>query len=117
MQRVAVTGATGRLGANLVSALLGEGYAVRGLVIPDDPKRGKLDRLDVEIVEGDIRDADTCARFIEGVDGVVHTANLVGIPGGMGRDTFFDINVKGTLALTEAAADRADALARFVHVS
>ncbi len=117
MQKIAVTGATGRLGANLVSALLDSGYAVRGLVMPDDPKRGKLDGFDIELFDGDIRDAEVCARFVTGVDAVVHTANLVGVPAGMDRDTFFDINVKGTLALTDAAAERADALGRFVHVS
>ncbi|MBT3265868.1 NAD(P)-dependent oxidoreductase [Candidatus Poribacteria bacterium] len=117
MQTIAVTGATGRLGANLVSALLDRGYAVRGMVIPDDPKRGKMDPFDVEIVVGDIRDASVCSRFLDGVDAVVHTANLVGVPSGMDRDTFFDINVKGTLAIAEAAAERADSLQRFVHVS
>lgn len=117
MKTVAVTGAAGRLGGNLVPALLARGYAVRGLVLPDDPKRGKLDRFDIEVVEGDVRDEAVCRRLLDGVDGVVHTANLVGIPAGMGRDTFFDINVKGTLAVVEAAAARADSLERFVHVS
>ncbi len=117
MSTIAVTGATGRLGANLVAALLDRGHAVRGLVIPDDPKRGKMDPFDVDIVEGDIRDESVCRRLLDGVDGAVHTANLVGIPSGMARDTFFDINVKGTLALVEAAAERADSLERFVHVS
>ena len=117
MRTIAVTGAAGRLGGNLVAALLSKGHAVRGLVIPDDPKRGKLDPFDIEVLEGDIRDEAVCRQLLDGVDGVVHTANLVGIPAGMSRDTFFDINVKGTLAVVEAAAARADSLERFVHVS
>jgi UDP-glucose 4-epimerase len=117
MDTLLVTGATGRLGANLIRQLLGRGYAVKALVLPDDPKRSKLDGLEIEIVVGDLRDADLAPKLVEGVDAVIHTANILGPPRGMDSDTFFDINVKGTFHLVEAAAQRADALQRFVHVS
>jgi nucleoside-diphosphate-sugar epimerase len=83
MDTILVTGATGRLGANLIRQLLDRGYAVRALVIPDDPKRRKLDGWDVEVVVGDLRDSDLAPKLVADVDGVVHTANILGPPAGM----------------------------------
>jgi nucleoside-diphosphate-sugar epimerase len=117
MNKILITGATGRLGANLTQQLLERGYAVKALVIPDDPKRSKLDRFDVEIITGDLREQALSAKLVADVDAVVHTANILGPPGGMDNDTFFNINVKGTFYLLDAAAQRADTLERFVHIS
>ena len=115
--KILITGATGRLGANLTKQLLDRGDDVRALVIPDDPKKSKLDPFDVDLVEGDLRDADLCHKLVEGVDAVVHTANILGPPRGMDNQTFYDINVTGTYNLFEAAAPIADKLHRFIHVS
>ena len=49
---VLVTGGTGLAGANLVKALVGRGYSVRALDLPDNSKLRKLEGLDVEIMEG-----------------------------------------------------------------
>ena len=49
MSRILVTGASGRLGANVVAALLARGDAVRCLVMPGDSKVKKLDGMDVEV--------------------------------------------------------------------
>ena len=115
--KILITGATGRLGANLTKQLIDRGDEVRALVIPDDPKKSKLDPFDVDLVEGDLRDADLCHKLVDGVDAVVHTANILGPPRGMDNQTFYDINVTGTYNLFEAAAPLADKLHRFVHVS
>lgn len=117
MNKILVTGASGRLGANLTRQLLDHGYAVKALVIPDDPKRTKLDSFDIECIVGDLRDAPLCTRLLADVDAVIHTANILGPPSGMDKGTFFDINVKGTFHLLNAASGRADTLERFVHVS
>jgi len=52
---VLVTGGTGLVGANLIKALVGRGYSVRALDLPDNPKLRKL-ALDVEIMEGNLLD-------------------------------------------------------------
>lgn len=117
MNKILVTGATGRLGANLIRQLLALGYAVKALAIPDDPKHSKLDGLDIEVVVGDLRQQQRSSELVADVDAVIHTANILGPPSGMDIDTFFDINVKGTFYLLDAAAQRSDTLTRFVHVS
>jgi dihydroflavonol-4-reductase len=70
---VLVTGATGFTGSNLAIRLAGEGYAVRALCRAGsnvDP----LVEHGLEIVEGDITDADAVDRAVRGVAQVYHIA-------------------------------------------
>ena len=64
--RCIIFGATGYLGVRLVPELLSAGHDVR--VMARTP--AKLDdvpwRQDVEVVEGDVADADTVRRALEG---------------------------------------------------
>src|ERR1700719_1880748 len=69
-----VTGGTGFVGANLVRALLKDGWRVRALARPNSDRRN-LDRLDVEIVEGDLLSPDL-ADGMRGADAVFHVAAL-----------------------------------------
>jgi len=117
MNKVLVTGATGRLGANVIHRLLAKNYDVRALVIPNDPKQSKLDNLDVEIILGDLRNPELCSKLAVGIDAVIHTANLLGPSDGMSEDTFFNVNVNGTFNLLNAVAQYADTIKRFVHIS
>jgi len=117
MKKILITGAAGRLGGNVTKQLLDKGYAVRAWVLPDDPKRSKLDSFDVEIIEGDLRDEDCCRRAVQNVDAIIHTANILGPPKGMSNREFYDINVTGTFNLFEAVVPLAERLDRFVHVS
>jgi UDP-glucose 4-epimerase len=112
--RVLVTGGCGFIGANLVPILLGRGADVR---VYDNLSNGGPDRLpDVEVVEGDVRDADALARAASGVDAVIHLAAAGNVPESV-KDplTNFEINGRGTLLALHAAA-RADA-GRFVFAS
>ncbi len=116
MERVLVTGVTGRLGPNVAKALAEKGYKVRGFALPDDPGRGKLASLDMELFDGDLTDAEACARAVEGMDRVVHCAAIMeDIPEGMGMASYFDVNTRGTFALLQAAAD--NAVKKFVYLS
>lgn len=71
--RVLVTGATGFVGSAIVRAFLAAGYPVRALVRTSSP-RGNLAGLEIEIVEGDIRDANAITRAMSGISSVVHAA-------------------------------------------
>lgn len=71
--RALVTGANGLIGANLVRALLAAGHGVRAFVRPTANLR-PLERLQVEIAHGDVRDAQALAQAVRDCDLVFHTA-------------------------------------------
>lgn len=111
--KVALTGATGYTGGRLLRALLGRGDEVRALARPASISHG-LQGSGAKIVEGDLRDAGAVARFVEGVDAVVHVAAVYRTAGH--PDSYYrDINVGGTELLLDRAA-RAG-VGRFVHTS
>ncbi len=68
-----VTGASGFVGSAVARTLVGAGFRLRALVRRGSP-RFHLDGLDLEFVEGDIRDADSVRRAIAGVRYVFHVA-------------------------------------------
>jgi dihydroflavonol-4-reductase len=107
-----VTGATGLLGNNVVRLLLDRGHAVRVTLTDSSPKK-PLEGLDVESVDGDVRDAEAMQRACQGVDLVVHSAAFVHI-GWSAYDRHRAVNIEGTRNVGEAALE---AGARMVHVS
>lgn len=68
-----VTGATGFVGANLVRELLKDGTAVRVLVRSGSP-RTTIERLDVEVIPGDLEDRDLLRRALKGCQVLYHVA-------------------------------------------
>jgi len=100
-----VTGGAGFIGSNIVKLLLAEGHAVTVL---DDLSTGYRCNLDpfpeVEFIEGDVRDAETVARAMEGAEVVFHLAASVGNTRSIEnpiQDS--EVNVIGTLRILEAA--------------
>jgi UDP-glucose 4-epimerase len=68
-------------------------------------RREYLNGVDVEIVEGDIRDEAAVANALEGVDTVVHLAAFGSVVESVENPVEnFDVNVRGTLAVLRAAA-------------
>jgi len=104
---ILVTGGTGFVGRHVVQALLAAGRDVRALV--RDPKKDA--RLGYDLVEGDMTDAASLRRAVEGVDVVVH---LVAIRQGK-PEQFQRIMVDGTRSLLAAA--REAGVGRFVLMS
>jgi nucleoside-diphosphate-sugar epimerase len=107
-----VTGATGFIGYRLVTALLERGDTVRGLV--RDPGRAQnLRERGVELVRGDMTDADALHRAVRGVECIYHTAAVVGD----WPDPVLTrrVNVHGTRSLVESAV--AAGVRRVVHFS
>jgi len=68
-----MVGATGRLGGQVVDALLGRDKKVRALVRPGADAR-KLEAKGVEIVRGDMLDRGSLRRAMESADSVITTA-------------------------------------------
>ena len=110
--RVLVTGGTGLVGNNVIRQLLETGHAVRALIRASaDPR--PLEGLDVERVEGDIRNADQVCEAVRGCAAVVHAAGYVRI-GRTGGERHRAINVDGTRHIVDSCAA---AGARLVHIS
>lgn len=68
-----VTGASGFLGSAVARALIRSGYAVRALVRRSSP-RINLDGVELQIIEGDMRDFQTATAAAKGARYVFHVA-------------------------------------------
>lgn len=69
--RIAVFGATGAVGREVVSAALGAGHAVRAYVRPASASALSA-REGLEVVEGELDDEAAIARCVEGADAVIN---------------------------------------------
>ena len=110
---VLITGGAGFIGSHLADGLLHDGHRVRVLdnLAPQvhGPGRRRPEHLDpdVELVVGDVRDAEAVRRALDGVDAVVHLAALVGVGQSMYQmEAYTSVNTVGTAVLLEAIAAR-----------
>jgi UDP-glucose 4-epimerase len=103
-----VTGGAGFIGSHIAERLVLDGHTVRVL---DDFSSGRESNLesfrnDIEIVHGDIRDADVVKRATRGVDIVFHEAALGSVPRSVEDPlTTHQVNMTGTLNVFLAARD------------
>lgn len=115
--RAFVTGATGLLGNNLVRALVAEGHGVRALARSAKKAQRLLGDAGAEIVQGDMENVAAFAGVLEGCDVIFHTAACFReyYSAGEHWSKLEAINVRGTLALAEAAHARG--VRRFVETN
>jgi len=121
-----VTGVAGFIGSNILETLLQLDQYVLGL---DNFSTGHQENLDevhtkvgprkwarARIVEGDIRDLQTCYRLCADVDYVLHQAALGSVPRSLADPiASHDTNVSGFLNMLVAARDAK--VRRFVYAS
>jgi UDP-glucose 4-epimerase len=99
-----ITGGAGFIGSHIARALLTQGAEVRILDNFSSGKRENLKGLEVEIIEGDLRDASCVAEAVRGVEIIFHEAAFVSVPESMEKpQECFDVNITGTSILFEAA--------------
>ncbi len=104
MKKTLVTGGAGFIGSHIVRALLERGDYVRILDNFSTGKRENIVGLDVELLEGDLRDPKILAASLVDVELVFHQAAFVSVPQSMDVPTAcLDVNVNGTGILLEAA--------------
>jgi len=108
-----VTGATGFIGASIVRELLHDGREVRVLV-RSTSNLSNLKGLDVEIVTGDLLDADGLCRGLKGCDVLYHAAADYRL-WTRSPDEMYRTNVGGTTAILEAALE--SNLSRVIYTS
>ena len=116
---VTVTGGAGYVGATVVDELLAAGRRVKvldSLLHGQEDIATELEGKGVEMVRGDIRDADARAKALEGAEAVVHLAAIVGDPA-CAKDPALsnEVNVEGSRALVADA--RASGVERMVFAS
>jgi dihydroflavonol-4-reductase len=112
---VAVTGASGHLGANLVRMLIAAGEQVRAVTserVSQD--LAALRGIPVERVQADVTQPDPVRRAFEGVDVVYHLAGWISVAK---RDTarMWQVNDIGARVVADACV--AAGVRRLVHVS
>src|SRR5271157_3587566 len=100
-QMALVTGANGFLGAHVVRALVARGTHVRALMRDGADRRG-LERVDCEIVIGDLRESEAVERAVRGCDEVYHVAADYRL-WVIDEAPMYAANVGGTRTLLEAS--------------
>ena len=102
-----VTGGAGFIGSHMVERLLSRGDRVR---ICDDFSSGRRENVPshphVEVVEGDIADAEVARRAVAGCDYAIHLAAIPSVPRSVKEPVrTHRANVDGTLNVLLAARD------------
>lgn len=113
MKDILITGGAGFIGSHLADELLAHGYRVKVLDALHSQVHGEgrrrppyLDR-DVELLAGDICDANAVRRALDKVDAVFHFAAAVGVGQSMYEVAHYTrVNNLGTAVLLEALIER-----------
>ena len=106
-----VTGGAGFIGSHIVSALLEQGASVRVLDNFSTGRRENIEGLirqfgrnQIEVLEGDVRDASRVGEAVRGIEVIFHEAAFVSVPQSMDEpQECFDVNLTGTSLLFDAA--------------
>jgi UDP-N-acetylglucosamine 4-epimerase len=109
-QAILITGGAGFIGSNLSEYFLSKNYKV---VCLDNFATGHLHNLkdfmsheNFSLIEGDIRNIETCKQAVQGIDYVLHQAALGSVPRSINDPvTTNDVNVSGFLNMLVAARD------------
>jgi nucleoside-diphosphate-sugar epimerase len=107
-----ITGATGFIGGRLAERLVDEGYPVRCLVRASSDT-SRLEQLGVQLATGDLADAGSLARAVDGAHNVLHCAALV--TDWATTAELVRTNVEGTRKLLDASVGAS--AGRFIHFS
>jgi len=117
-----VTGGAGFIGSNLVEYLLK--YGAKKVRVLDNFSTGSPQNIEefkdnpaFELIEGDIRDLETCRRAVEDIDYVSHQAALGSVPRSIDDPiTSNEVNVSGFLNMLVAARD-SKSLKRMIYAA
>lgn len=104
MTAAVVTGGAGFIGSTLVRTLLDRGLEVRVLDDLSSGSRRNLAGLDVDLIEGDVRDPVMVRAAVDGMDLVFHLAAMVSVAESMSDPvSVYRSNLIGSLNVLEAA--------------
>ncbi len=117
---VLVTGGAGFIGSNLIDVLLAQNNMI---ICLDNFSTGKKENIaqhisnpNFTLIEGDIRDLNTCQNACNGVQYVLHQAALGSVPRSINDPiTTNEVNISGFLNMLVAAKD--NKVKRFVYAA
>lgn len=101
-EMIALTGATGFIGAAVARRLTTAGHRVQALIRPASIQKQPAD-IAAEWIEGDLDDMQSLGRLVGGVDAVIHCAGTVR---GATQEQFNRVNADGLAHLIRAMADQ-----------
>jgi UDP-N-acetylglucosamine 4-epimerase len=118
--RILITGGAGFIGSNLCEYFIDKGYHV---VCLDNFATGFLHNLDkiidhpnFKMINGDIRNFETCQNAVNGVDYVLHQAALGSVPRSINDPiTTNEVNISGFLNILTCARDAK--VKRFIYAA
>lgn len=112
--KIFITGATGFIGTCLIDRLSNTEHQLYCLVRNSSPGAGRLKKMGINVVEGDIRDK---ASILKGMNGCVWVINLAGHYSFWERDNsvYREANVDGTRNVMECALETK--VSKVIHVS
>jgi nucleoside-diphosphate-sugar epimerase len=102
--RVLVTGGLGRLGVTVCETFVRDGFQVRAFDVDTERNRKAARRLsdEVEVMWGDVTQADSVRTALEGADAVVHMAGILPPVAYENPELARRVNVGGTGTIVEA---------------
>ena len=110
---VAVTGATGLVGNNVVRFFLKLGFDILAVVHPEEGLQS-LEGLSVRVVRADITNPEQIKEALKGAEAVVHAAGLVSITEAS-KHKLEAVNVEGTKNVIEAC--KANGVKKLIYIS
>lgn len=122
-KKVLVTGADGFIGSHLAEELVRQGCSVRAMVWYNSFNSwGWLDTAardiqdSMEVVMGDVRDANSVRKAMQNCSVLFHLAALIGIPYSYQTpESYIETNIRGTLNVVHAARELS--IEKVVHTS
>ncbi|RDX35502.1 NAD-dependent epimerase/dehydratase family protein [Arcobacter sp. HD9-500m-PIT-SAG03] len=120
-KNILITGADGFIGSHLTEMLVKEGANVKALSLYNSFNYwGWLEDIscldNIEVLNGDIRDAHYCKHITKDIDIIFHLAALIAIPYSyVAPSSYVDTNINGTLNIVQAA--RENGVSRVIHTS
>jgi dihydroflavonol-4-reductase len=96
-----VTGGCGFLGSWIARLLVDDGVKVRVFAVPGE-SRENIQGLDVDVVEGDVRNVEDCKTAVRGMDTVFHAAAIYQ-DWAPDPTLMYDVNLRGAFHMIEAA--------------
>lgn len=120
MNKILITGGAGFIGSNLTEYFLSKGY---NITVLDNFSTGYrhniesfIDNPNFRLIEGDIRDLETCRKACENQDYILHQAALGSVPRSIEDPiTSNEVNVSGFLNMLVAARDAG--VKRFIYAA